>query len=391
MICTIALILLIPVYIVIEKAPEKTGRQEPESYNILEGLEPVFVEVENSYGKYSLEYDGYEWKLDGEGIGGGYCGRLSGIVSEKKIASSDPDAFGLANPLSKVRLTGKNGETKTLLIGDQLSDKSGRYVMTDGIYVVSDQDVAWLLEDKYILKNKVLYIGTSPEKIEFNGICLEIVDGIWQMTSPYRHQLKENELSTEVLANLRFEAVDFTDKAPYECGLDPPKGYISVWDSEKKTTIYLGDKENGLIYAMLEGGNDVYRIEVPPFIERKPIFFLNTLCYVKNIDEIDSINVNGITFDISDGYKKDGKDIKKEAFIGFYKQLMGMMLIDEAEDPVKDEPILKMEVNFKNGKTDTVEVYRYRERYGAVFINGKCTFYTLAESAEKIVLQAQKL
>lgn len=389
----LALIILIAGYIVIDKLPENTVEEEIKVFNLLEGFEMNSIEVENTHGKYTLTYDSPYWVMDKEKVESKYITRLSEIRSDLKLDSDDLKAFGLEIPEARVTLTGEDGEIKTLLIGNAVSNKTARYVMTDDIYVVSDDYISWLLEDKDIFKNRNLYSEASPNKVEFNGICFEIIDGIWQMTSPYHHQVRSAELNTEVLENLYFEAVDFTDKSPAECGLEQPKGYISVWNSEnEKTTIYFGDKVDGLIYAMREDEPGICLINTPSFLEKKPKFFLNTLCYVKNIDEIDNIKVNEMLFDISDGgYKKDGKIIRKEVFIEFYQQLMGMTLIDEAINPVKDKLLLKMQVNFKNGTSDIVEVYQYKERYGAVFINGVCTFYILGETAEKIVLEAEKL
>lgn len=389
----LALIALIAGYIAITKLPEKKDEEKTYEYNLLEGFEINTVEVENSYGKYVLTYDDADWKMDGAKVSREYITLLSGISSNLKLQSDDLKAFGLENPVSRVTLTGKDGSVKTLLIGDLVADKTGRYVLSENIYVVANEYISWLIESKDIFKNRNLFSETSPKKVEFNGICFEILNDDWQMTRPYQHRVRGEEFKKEVLESLNFVAVDFTDKSKSECGLDTPKGYISVWDSEdEKTTIYFGDKSDGLIYAMREGEDEICRINTPGFLEKKPIFFLNKLCYVKNIDEIDSIQVNGTLFEISEGeYKKDGKRIEKTDFIEFYKQLMGMTLIDEAKSPSRDKLILSMKVNFKDGKNDIVEVYEYKDRYGAVFINGVCAFYILRESAEKIVSHADEL
>lgn len=387
------LILLIAGYIAVTKVSEDTGEEETNIFNLLEGFEINSVDVENSYGKYSLTYNNSGWMLDEAKAEDEYITRLSQISSNLKLSSTELNDFGLENPVSRVTLTDKDGDTRSLLIGDLVSDKTGRYVMMDEIYVISNEYISWLLESKDILRNRNLYSEDSPVKVEYNGICFEIIDGVWQMTSPYYHQVRGAELNTEVLKNLHFTAVDFTDKSPAMCGLATPEGYISVWNSEnEKTTIYFGYRENGLIYAMREGEYEICRIESPGFLDKEPKFFLNTLCYVRNIDEIDNIQVNEVFFDISDeGYKKNGKVIGKEEFIEFYKKLMGMTLIDEALNPVKDKLLLRMKVNFKNGTSDTVEVFQYKDRYGAVFINGTCTFYTLGEMVEEIVLRAEKM
>ncbi|MBE7060154.1 MAG: DUF4340 domain-containing protein [Ruminococcaceae bacterium] len=384
---------LIAIYIAVTKLPGNTEKEEIQRVYLLNGFEINSLEVENRYGKYSLKYDYPDWIMDGAAVKGEYISRLSHINSNLKIDSDKLGDFGLENPVSKVTLMSKDGDVKTLLIGDMISDKTGRYVMTDGIYVVSTDYTEWLTEDKTIFKNRDLYTAASPEKIEFNGICFEITDGVWQMTSPYNHSVRGAEFNREVLENLCFTVAEFTDKSPEECGIDTKKRYLSVWDLKGgKTTIYFGDKKDGLIYAMREDEKEVCLIKAPEFLFKKPVSFLNTLCYVKNIDEIDNIFVNDIFFDISDGvYKKNGKIIDKKAFIEFYKKLMGMTLIDEAVNPARDKLLVIMKVRFKNGQSDIVEVYEYKERYGAVFINGECTFYTLRESAEEIVNGARKL
>ncbi len=388
----IALVVLIAGYFAVTRIPEKADEEKVSGIRLLEGFEIKSIEVENGYGKYVLTYDDTDCTMDGVRVKGECIARLSDISSDLKIDSDDLKAFGLENPASRVTLTSKDGGVKTLLVGDLIPDKTARYVMSDGVYVVSNEYIDWLTQKKDILKNKNLYSESSPKKIEFNGICFEIIDGVWQMTKPYRHGVRGEEFNKEVLENLNFTAVDFSDYSPEECGLKPPKHYISVWDSKgANTTVYLGNTENGLVYAMREGGGDICRIAVPGFLDKTPIFFLNKLCYVKNIDEIDSIQVNEFLFELSDGYKKNGKPIAKEAFIEFYKQLMGMTLIDEAKDPVRDKMILSMTVSFKNGTKDVVEVFSYKERYGAVFINGICEFYTLLESAKEIVSEAETL
>ena len=78
------------------------------------------------------------------------------------------------------------------------------------------------------------------------------------------------------MINLHFTVAEFTDKSPSECGLDTPEGYISVWNTENvKTTIKLGDKSEGLVYAMLDGGTDICLIDIPAFLDKTPKFFLN--------------------------------------------------------------------------------------------------------------------
>ena len=385
---------LIAGYIVITKLSEKEVGKEKQVFDLLEGFEICSADVENDSGKYSLTYDPPDWIMDGAKVRSEYIKRLSGIKSDTKLESKDLKSFGLDEPASTVVLKDKDGNVRTLLIGDRVPDNTGRYVMTDEIYVVSNEYTDWLTEDKSILKDRIIYSADFPEKVEFNGICFETTeDGIWRMTSPYDHGVKATELKEEVLDSLNFEAVDFTDKSPAECGLDPPCQYISVWERDGvKTTVYFGDRSDGLVYAMRDGSDEICRVIIPGFLDKKAIFFLNTLCYVKNIKDINEIDVNGIVFDISgDGYKKDGKYIEKDNFINFYKQLMGMTLIDEATDPVKDKLILSMKVKFKDGRSDIVEVYEYKERYGAVFINGICTFYTLGDMPKEIVARAEAL
>jgi len=389
----LALTGLVAGYITVSNLPKSTKVQETNSYFLLKDFEINSVEVENSYGKYNLTYQQPYWIMDGTRIDGGYINRLSNICSRLKLSSSDLKSFGIDNPVSKVILTDKNGAVKTLLIGDFVSDNSGRYVMCDEVYVVSNEYISWLTENKDILRNKMIFSESSPQKVEYNSICFEIVDGSWQMTSPYQHGVRGQELNQEILEKLNFAAVDFSDKSPSECGLDNPSAYLSVWNSEgKKTTLFFGDRVDGLIYAKCEGSDEICRIEIPDFLDKNAVYFLNKLCYVKNIDEIEQIQVGDMLFDISNGkYIKDGKTLNKESFIEFYKKLMGMTLIDEAVNPNKDKLLVKIIVDFKDGKEDIVEVYQYKDRYGAVFINGKCTFYTLAESAEDIFVQAEKL
>ena len=390
--CLILSVLAV-IYIVIIKLPENRTEKQTADIALLQGFEIESAEVENSFGKYTLTYSYPDWILDNEKVGSKYVMRLSEMKSSEKELSSNLKEYGLESPSAIVKLTGKDGSVKTLTVGDPTPDKRGRYVMIDGVYVVRDEYVGWLLEDKAAFVSADLYLGTSPVKIEFNGICFEMTDGAWRMTHPYDHGVKESVFYENVMDCLSLDVVDITDKTPSECGLAPPKQYVSVWDEDNiKTTICFGDTADGLIYAMREGGAAVCRVKIPFFLDKKPTFFINTLCYVKNIDEIDKIQVNEMCFDISDnGIKKDGKEIGKEAFVEFYKQLMGMTLIDEAVDPVRDKLILSMKVSFKDGTSDVVDVYEYKERYGAVFINGACTFYTLRRQPEEIVSQAEKL
>ena len=278
------LIALIAVYIAVTKLPGKKVEEEPRSVPLLNGFEIISLDVENSHGKYALTYEAPDWMMDGEKADGGHIVRLSRMRGEPQPDPNDPAVFGLDPPAAKATLKSGDGKTVILLIGDETPDKTGRYVMTDGIYVVLEEYVGWLIEDRYIHKNKVILGETSPKRIEFNGIRFELTDAGWRMTSPYDHSLKGQEFNTGVLESLEFIAADFTDKAPAECGLEPPKGYVTVWNTAgEKTTVYFGDKSDGLIYASREGSGEIARVNIPDFLDKNAPFQYNIRRRVRHL------------------------------------------------------------------------------------------------------------
>lgn len=391
-----SLILLITGYMAVIYLPEKKADEQSSIiYSLFDGFDICSIEVENGYGEYMLTKDGELWRIgdrDADGAGA-YITSLSSLSSRVRLNDADKEACGIEKPEATAIVTDSYGKDIILIVGGLTADGSGRYVMTDAVYAVQNETVDWLLEDKSIFYSKTLNIGTNINRIEINDMLFEKQEGIWYMTAPYMQEAKSSEIKKTVLDVRVLSVSEYSDKSPEECGLNPPEEHISTWDiTGKKETVYFGNRENGLIYAMQEGKDEVCLVEVPEFLRRSKLSFINTLCYIKNIDEIYQIDVNGIKFTASDsGFTKNGNPVHKEEFTEFYQKLMGMSIIGEADAPERKKCILEITVDFKDGGQDRVEVFEYKNRYASVFVNGKCSFYISKSSAEDIAEKARIL
>lgn len=387
------LFVLTAAYIVVINMPEKAAENKTvETEPLFHDFELCRIDVENEVGKYSILSEGGLWKIgDNEADGALIAAALSmsGIIMPDDI---DRLACGLEPARATVTLTDKKGVGRTLYIGDTAPDNSGTYVMTDRVYITkSDIAESFTVGEENWLKKQAFTVGYNLTSAEINDMRFEKINDIWYMTKPYRIEAKSAELKRLLLDMPELTIESFSNKTTAECGLDKPKMYITTENEiGEANTIYFGNRENGLIYAMQDGR--ICLVKPPEILEKTAVSLISSLCYIKNIDDVFEIDVNGVKFTVSNGvYTKDGKNVPKEQFTEFYKKLMGMTLIGEAVSPQRDKQLLNISVFFKDNTVDKVEVFEYKDRYASVFVNGECSFFISKENVEDILSAIQTL
>ena len=143
------LFVLAAAYVLILKLPQKSAENEiVESAPLFHDFEAVQIELENEFGRYKLELKDGSWVLGEDEADGNYISSvlsMQGIILPEDI---DKAACGLENARAKAVLTDKDGKSKTFLVGAEVSDASGVYVMTDKVYI-ADKEIAQRLKNHY--------------------------------------------------------------------------------------------------------------------------------------------------------------------------------------------------------------------------------------------------
>lgn len=201
------------------------------------------------------------------------------------------------------------------------------------------------------------------------------------------------------LTDENLEKYGLKDK-PYEISYDYDGFKFGITVSEPVDGYYYAATEMfGLIVKVPEADFEFLTWDLKHWIE--PLVFSRSIAYVESI-EIESEPFND-TFRLTHRPNDDPslivvgdecgqiRDIPN--FREFYKTLLYLRLQDYAPDDIEvsdDDCILRFTI--KTGKSETeYAFYRYSTRRCLLTINGEGQFYVLADTAEKIISDAQKV
>lgn len=337
------------------------------------------VTVENSDGTFVIVKKDTNWELSSPANFKADASKLSSIainassvIADKVVEEDAKDLvqYGLDKPV-QVTLKITDGTEKTLQIGSETPTKGGYYVKlkdSSKVFVIGSYTAKALLVKRLDIKDKTLYTlksediisvsmdrkGSNVFKAQKNG------DVDWKMLTPIQGNVNTTALGPMIDALTQTAVSEYVEENPSDLskyGLANPAYIFEYATSSANYKLLLGsEKEKGiLIYARLEGSNDVFTISEASynFLDKPLKEIIDVFAYIINIDQVNKIELEMdgqiTTFGIEtykdaegnsdtdkDKFTMNGKDATmkdeedKQPFRNFYQALIGVGL-DEIE------------------------------------------------------------
>lgn len=334
--------------------------------------------------------------------------------------------YGLDKPLATPKITLSDGTEKTFLLGSHTPTGSSYYFkMNDDtkIYTIGSTTGDDFIKDLAGYRDTTIATVDAQKLMQFKilrsnaNINIQLKDekelakdtsgmNSWKMTSPYQLDVNTDVVGKQIFEKLNFEVKDFVEDAPAsytKYGLDKPKYVISFTEKDKSPiTIELGDEKEGAIYARLAGGKEVYTIDsqTVAYKDIDTLSMANTLVYLQQIDNVTQISftaenttymlkING-TGD-SATYSINDVNAKTDLFKKAYQEIIGLTLRGVVTGDVNGQPICKFVFSFNDGRADDIiELVPYGDRYVAVKINGKASYYVMREQVTNMIAKIKE-
>ncbi len=331
-------------------------------------------------------------------------------VTVKQVAAenvSDFSAFGLSSPKSRVVVHLKDGETKTMLIGDKTADGSLGYLMLEGestVYAKSVSGLESLAPKLEKLRDTSLY-SVSEDKVTAITIARQGAHRIsltrekiapakegeeptyqWKMQEPLQKAANEYNLNEKILKTIlaiSFESVaDNNAQNLEQYGLSEPYAAYTIADDKTAYGILVG-KENGTSrYVKMADDNVIYLVESSKlaFLETGYLQLVDKLIYLENIDGITGVTIQGAqNYEMqiegsgdSAGYKINGTPVSEDTFKSAYQAVLGITLDDFTDVGVQPKGSAECTISYhkKDGTDSQVAFYSWDERNYLVRVNG---------------------
>ncbi len=425
------------------KKPDDSGVSDVETIRVLDYTTDKLekVTLENTEGTFVIQKKDTEWELISPTDFKADKSKLSSIainassvIADKVVEedAQDLSIYGLDKPV-QVTLKITDGTEKTLQIGSQTPTKGGYYCKlkdSGKVYVIGTYTSEALLISRLELKDKTLYTlksediisvsmdrkGGSLFKAQKNG------DVDWQMLSPVQGNMNTTALSPMIEALTATAVSEYIEENASDLskyGLANPAYVFEYATSTASYKLLLGsEKEKGsLIYAKLEGSNDVFTISESAytFLDKPLKEILEVFAYIVNIDQVTKIELtmdgkttvfgldvykdaegnsdtdkDKFTMNEKDASMKDEND--KQPFRTFYQALIGIGL-DEIEpgDVPMGTPEITIKYYLKSSPgTMKVDFVSKDANYYSVYRNDKYTGILIKKNKQDFGVEGMK-
>lgn len=417
-----------------EETPQIVENSEIETISVFNVDSDTVTEisVKSQEEEYNITKNENEWKLSNEN---GLNVSKTKIQSLVYVASSvyatkiisenpqDAEKFGFNENSSSVTIHTKDGNSKTIVIGDETLDKENVYVKLydeDTIYLKSVSGVKSLIPDYKSFINmelvsvdlsnlsllKHVYIekdGNTPIKLEYTEVGK--TSHAWRMLSPVYSEVNGQVLSDNVLTDIaEFKASQIAeahsgDLALY--GFDKPYAEFSIGYDNKTTKLVFGDVYDSYRFVMLSGFDTVYMVKDSSldFLDVPYQNLMSRLVHVEYLDKISKVEIN-IEDEIlileanEDSYKINGQQIEKSRFSKVYQAIIGISLDSVDLSPVTNStPVVSIKYTRKDGSVTKVDFISVSDRNYRALVDGKGNCITAKKNvteAVEFVLSALK-
>jgi hypothetical protein len=442
---------LIAAFLIIKNKPvqEAAAAEIPEEIIVLE-MDPdtiTEIRVTNPSGKLIFKKEGGLWGLPAAGdieINTRTIESLAGSVSkigadriiDKKPA--DLSQFGLQIERAKIIVTTADGDTKTLLLGNNApsgrtsyfklaadptvytipSFKARNFLMTmrdlryTNIGTINTQNFSYLkIRDRRTIE--IVTIGSGEIQLQNALSTVKLIQ-------PYsQHRAANGEKLGAFLETVppRIVIREFVEDYPKDLkqyGLDPPQKEIVLKDTESTFHLLLGNNsDNRDVYAQLAGKEGVFtlgRDQVQMF-NVKPFDFADKFVLLINIDSVEGFEVvaGGRSYkgsivrplgpaakdgeEIEPEYLFNGKKSETKPFKEFYQEIIGLLV--EGENPkgpkelkAKPEMSVIYTLNLPGIPSARVDLVPFDGNFYEVYVDGLSEFllgsYQVDEVIEKV-------
>ena len=395
-----------------EKTPQVVENSEIETVNVFSVDSELVtkISVKSQEEEYYITKNGDEWTLSGEsGLNVSKTKMQSLVyvtssVSATKIISEnsqDAEKFGFNVNSSSITVYTRDGNSKTLLIGDTTLDKENVYIKLsdeDTIYLKSASGIKSLIPDYKSFINMELvsvdlsnlsllthvYIekdGNTPIKLEYT----EVDEGsrAWRMLSPVYAEVNGQVLSDNVLTNIsEFKASQIAEAHPDDIslyGFDKPYAEFSIGYDQKTTKLIFGDEYNGYRFVMISGFDTVYMVKTSEldFLDVPYQNLMSRLIHVEYLDKISKVEVTtkdeSILMEANESsYRINGQEIEKSRFSKAYQAIIGISLDSVDLSPATNvTPDVTIKYTRKDGSVAKVDFISVSERNYRALVDGK--------------------
>lgn len=388
------------------------NREKTFSAITVEGRETLsFVKSEEAWQMIGAEYPVYQGLMKNLEFNFQY------LTAEEVIAENPQDIsiYGLTAPLVTATATGKDGSVQILKIGQRSATGSYYVMIQDGenrdsnVYTISSPRATHFLKEKSGYRVKELpgvelerlayfYLKNRHGVVEFRTKTAEeaskdatSVPSQYLLTKPYRVR---NANDTDILQFMDyieqpFRVMDFVEDRPEDLsayGLDQPVMELRMSDGRGLVFLKFGTIEGDRVYAMLEGQNSVFTMDIAVynlFAAKKPLDFADRFMLIADISRVRDIhaaggNISPVTAQIqrttvSDPvYKLQGQVVDREAVTTLFKEIIYIVADGNIESPLRlsGEPDLSLSFNLENGSTIGVQYKRYDDDFYLAYLGG---------------------
>lgn len=366
------------------------------------------------------------------------CLYMSAIQIVDKSGSRYSE-YGLDKPRSTVSVIFSDNSEVTMYVGNNAPDNKGVYFRIDGnanVYLVQENMINMFLVDKLQMFSKTMsYSFNTDYKIQTvkisgtnydSNIEIEPINNNanfcnFVLTKPYR-EICDNDFlenfgeSLYGLSGTTVVAVDITGDDMKKYGLDKPYIDVEVTASDDTAAHIIAseaDSENNC-YLMQSGGTIIYKMSTDDLFWYGVTYrdFLDDSIIKPNMDNIVSADIyyggSNYHYDVTHTTSKNelyedivttkatynGKEIKYLNLSIFVNNVAGISRSSALPKSTDDsERIFSIKYSFDgdDALSDTLEIYRTKDKQLIVTLNGNIEGYTDTEYAEKVFEQVENI
>lgn len=356
------------------------------------------------------------------------CMSMSSITTTKFIeADADFSKYGLDHPQAVAVITGVDGTSTKLTLGDTTAVGSYTYCVKNDerdVYMLSSYVTRYLLQKDYAYRNLSVtkYSEESPTE-EISAFSMSDHDQpifayryltdeemeanpdrsvrLW-MTYPIEYSLNDVTLTNELINSmLMLSAKAVVEDAPADLAKYGLTSDLTVLEFTNMDGTYVKltmsqPHDDGLRYGLLSGQNSVFSFKAEDFEFVSKFDYTKTLyrlLWMYNITDLAGFDLtaHGVTYNIElfDPTKEEkdnegktfhatfnGKELREENCRRLYVRVLSPSVYDLA-DPnteVAAEPDWSAVIHFDTGRADeTIAFYKMNARQYAAYRNGKPT------------------
>ena len=403
------------------------------------------VEVENASGSYTLvpvkngddvdfTLEGYEkYDLNGSQLTANVRTILALTASKDLGSREDLDAFGLGQDAASVTISYTQGDSQTLLLGNNAGESVGKYVLKDGTVYIASGVPTGLYESKFSYFNTAVYsipdrteITEDEDGNEQETTALDILQEASlsgtafpePVTLEYSEKATSTYLITEpitaetgntyfddmvtALKTLTADSVveaGLSDEVLEQYGLAEPEARIQFTLNDARHTLAVSAKDSGgNRYLIADDMDLVYQVPnslVEKWAESSISLLRMSYVWIPNIKNVEKLTAtldgdqvyeyhitrtkneeksteDNIQYDLSIQNAGGGDVSYDDAYQPFYQKLISLAVFSQDQAEHDSAPELKVVYEYFGGGSDTLELYKVKgeNRYVAM-LNGE--------------------